>query len=114
MQQRATVEANGSSDSQEVPRTVWNPNVHYRGHKTVPIVPIPNNTNQVHTLPPYFLKALFNIILASTHRSFKWSLSFRFPNQKSVWNSLLPKFVSESLLLLFTTHVIFFWTFPIL
>jgi hypothetical protein len=45
--------------------------------------------NPVHTFPSYFFKTDFNIIPLLTSGSSKWSLSFRFSYQNSVWISLL-------------------------
>ena len=48
-------EANSSSVSQEFPRLLCNPKVHYRIHKHTSIYP--------HASPSYFLKINFNMIL---------------------------------------------------
>jgi hypothetical protein len=67
-------QSSGESDR----RFLWNPQVHYRVHKTPPL------------LRSYFFKMYFNIILPSTPRSPKWLLQFGFSDQVSLDIPHLP------------------------
>jgi hypothetical protein len=67
--------------TQELSNTLWNPKVHCRVHKSLPLVPIINQINPVHITPSYLSKINFNIIHPPTFWSPKWSLSFWLSHQ---------------------------------
>ena len=81
MVQSASWEANWFAASQEIPRILWNPKVHYRTHTRPPPVPILGQPNPVPVPTSHLLEIHPNIIHPSTPRSPQWSLSLRFPHQ---------------------------------
>jgi hypothetical protein len=49
-------EAANYAATQELPSILWNPTVHYRVHRSPPLVPILSYIEQVHTTPSYISK----------------------------------------------------------
>ena len=70
MVQSSSWEANWFAASQEIPRLLWNPKVHYRTHKRPPFVPILGQPNPVHIPTSHLLQIHPNIIHPSTPRSY--------------------------------------------
>ena len=62
MKQSPSWEPNQFSASQEIPRILWNPKVHYCIHKCPLPVPILSQIYQIHTATPHFLEIHLNFI----------------------------------------------------
>ena len=65
MEQRPSSEANRFSASQEIPRILYNPKVHYRTRKCPPPIPILSQLDPVHTPTSQFLKIHLTFIFPS-------------------------------------------------
>jgi hypothetical protein len=84
IEQSPSSDANSRLATQEIPRLLRNPNVHYRLYKIPPLGPILSQTNLVHTPLPYFFKIHSVRIFPYTPRSSKMSLPLWFFDQKSL------------------------------
>jgi hypothetical protein len=58
-------EAANCAATQEIPSILWNPKVHYRVHKSLPLVTLLSTIIPVHTIPSYLSKIHFSIIHVS-------------------------------------------------
>jgi hypothetical protein len=59
MEQKPSCEANSFSASREIPCILWNVEVHYHIHKSLPPVPILSQLNSVRAPPIPLLEDLF-------------------------------------------------------
>ncbi len=89
IQQSPTWIASRFSASHDIPRILWNLNVHYGIHRCPQPVPVLSQLDPVHNPLSYFLYINLNIILPYTCGSPKWSFSIRFPHQNPVYDSPL-------------------------
>jgi hypothetical protein len=56
-------ESTNCAATQELPSILWNSKIHYRVHKSPPMISIPSQTNPIHPIPSY----LRSILILSTH-----------------------------------------------
>jgi hypothetical protein len=89
MEHNRPSEANRVSATQEIPRTLWKPKVHYCIYKSRHLsLSWPRS---IHSISPFhFLNIHFNIILPSMPTSFKCFPSLKLPYQNSVHTFPFP------------------------
>ena len=110
MQPSLSWEANRFSASQEIPRILCNPKVHYHIHKCPPPVPIRSQLDPVHVTLSHILTINVYIILPFAPDSSKCSLSLRITHQNTYIH-----LVSHSFCIPRTSHsrfdqpIIYFW-----
>jgi hypothetical protein len=63
MELSPSLEAASCAAMQELPNILWDSKVHYRFHKSPPLVPNLSQVNQAHIIPSY----LRSILILSTH-----------------------------------------------
>ena len=90
MEQGLSRESNWFSASQETPRILWYPKVHYRIHMFLLPVPILSQLDPVHTPTSHYLKIHPNIIIPSMPGFPSWSLNLRCLHKNSVYTVTLP------------------------
>jgi len=72
MQYSLSRETDRSSASQEIPRILWNPKVHYRIHKCPPPVPILGQLLTGRITTPAAVFVFLNSFVQSWHNWRKW------------------------------------------
>ena len=82
MEQSRSWQANSSSPSQEIPRILWNPKVHYRIYKSPSPDPILSQSNPVHAPHPTSWRSI--ILFFHLRLDLPSGL---FPHQIPVWTS---------------------------
>ena len=90
MQNSLSWESNRFSGSQEIPRILWNPKIHYGFPKYPPPVPILRQLDPFHAPTYSYLMIDLNIIIPSTPENYRWSLSLKFSHQNPVYTYPLP------------------------
>jgi len=69
MEQSPSWETNSHSATQVIPHLLWNPEVHYGVHSSLPQEPILGQMYPIHNFKRSFHKIHFNIIVLTTPRS---------------------------------------------
>ena len=90
MVQSPSWEANWFAASQEIPRILRNPKLHYRTHKRPPPLSILGQPDPVRIPTSHLLDIHPNIIHPSTPRSPHWSPSLRVPQQERIHSLSSP------------------------
>jgi hypothetical protein len=79
--------------TQKLPGILWNSNVHYLIHESLPLVLTLSQICSDHTTSSYISKIRFNIMHPRTTWSSKWSLAFWLFHQQFICIPFYPLFV---------------------
>jgi len=90
MEQSPSRAANRSAANHEVNYILWNSKLHYLAHKSTPTLHILSQMNKVQSLPFYFFRIHFNIILPSTPTSSKRLQPSGFPSKVCMYCLSIP------------------------
>ena len=74
MEQSPSWEANWFAASQEIPRILWNPKVHYRIHKCPPPVPVLRQLDPVHII----IIVMISVTIYDNQNSSIYKIKFEF------------------------------------
>jgi hypothetical protein len=93
-------EAVSRAATRELPSILWNPKVHYRVHKSPPLVPILNQISPVRTTTSYRSNIHFNILQPPRSWFSQWSLSFWLSHQYPICSCTIRDTCPAHLILL--------------
>ena len=105
MEQSPSWEANRYSSSQEIPRILWNPEVHYCGYNSPPPIPILSEINPIHA--PHSL-SWRSILILSSHLYLGLSSGLfpsGFPTQHPYAPLLIPYVLHDPHISFFSIYV---------
>jgi hypothetical protein len=94
--QCVSMETDSRSPDHEIPRLLWNPNIHYCVHKNPPPAPNPSYVNPIHILTRYFFTIF---LILSFHKRLRLFAS-DFPTK------ILSAFITSSMCNKYTIDLI--------